>query len=55
MKTAEIFFVNGSRLLHKYAAIDADGEWLHLIDGSNKPRLSVSARAVLYIEHDVDA
>lgn len=56
MKTAEIFFANGSRLKQDYQAVVIEGEWLHFTGGlTGTVYLSVSSRAVLYIEHDIGA
>lgn len=56
MKTANIYFANGSMLVQSYDTINIDGEWLHFMDSVvGRAYLSVSSRAVLYIEHDVDA
>lgn len=55
MKTAEIFFANGSNLKWRYSDIQLMGEWLQFSDAYMNVLLSVSSRQVLYIEHDVDA
>lgn len=56
MKTAEIYFANGSRIKQDYHNITTDGEWLHFTGRlASDVFLSVSSRAVLYIEHDVGA